>query len=833
MISIFVAIGGSALDDALSAVGLSGTIVELLVLLVLSLTLGYFLAASTADGFEGTWTTHEQKFYLRFFHLAWLYQLRRAPFGQRQIGWRFFNMWRFCRLAGVGGPSFAGAIGLTALALVYFFFLDDMGATGEAMLGFGLLFPILVIVNAFCLANLASARGWLRETLKVDTADLSAFLDTANQQMETMDTAARQRAWGVSIVLIIISWLTALTIWFVPALTDGIGTMFRSSATIILVSMSCSVTMIALTLTVLRDLTERVVQTLALAIQPGGGSSGRTDLLNHRTKDGNASPVRVIGRGLAFGLFALALIAPPWWLERTTRLPEFLAGDRGNLYSILPQGELVDKRPNVEMALRQWYADRFAGDERFAGQEVPLVIVASAGGASRSAAWFMTVMHELQLAGIDEAFDQHLFAISSVSGGSLGAVTYTLNRACGWRPVDRGDVKNLAQADLLKTSASRIFSADLVRRLPLVGMPVGFVDDRNKILERAFEAHWRTTAGFDADFSTENAGGDTQTIIDGHFLGLRSDAAFGTFCQNAKWNLAERRLPHLLLNGVDVSSGQRIVTSSIDISDDPEIMPNAIDFFDDFKADIRLSAAVMNSARFPLMSPAGLYKVNVENDDGSKAVMERQIIDGGYFENNGIETALDLIAEIDRIVARDKLAPQEERLGFTPVPALFLITNNAAAAPVASACPGLESADWQTDRLFHFETLTCEQESLPELAMQSYAAIDTDLVPRNDRVPELLAPIRGLFQIRDAHGQEALLDARNALCRPEEVRFFHVGLPKPTCPQTAAPMNWVLHEGVANYFMNDAILDPHVQWQIHELAQFLNRMDPLSAKSAQ
>ena len=157
--SVIAAAGGTALEDALNYVRLSGTFIELFVLFALSLTFGYYLAATTADGYRARWSSREEKFRLRFYHLVWLYRLRGARFDEHKVGWRFTNMWRFSRLVGIRDLSFFGALILTALAFLYFFFLDDVQGKGEAVLAFGMLFPILAAVNAYCLANLFSARA--------------------------------------------------------------------------------------------------------------------------------------------------------------------------------------------------------------------------------------------------------------------------------------------------------------------------------------------------------------------------------------------------------------------------------------------------------------------------------------------------------------------------------------------------------------------------------------------------------------------------------------------------------------------------------------------------
>jgi hypothetical protein len=53
--------------------------------------------------------------------------------------------------------------------------------------------------------------------------------------------------------------------------------------------------------------------------------------------------------------------------------------------------------------------------------------------------------------------------------------------------------------------------------------------------------------------------------------------------------------------------------------------------------DIRLSTGATHSARFPLLSPHGLIRRGKTN-----AIVDR-VVDGGYYENFGATTALELV----------------------------------------------------------------------------------------------------------------------------------------------------------------------------------------------
>ena len=59
------------------------------------------------------------------------------------------------------------------------------------------------------------------------------------------------------------------------------------------------------------------------------------------------------------------------------------------------------------------------------------------------------------------------------------------------------------------------------------------------------------------------------------------------------------------------------------------------------EANVRLSTAALLSARFPIISPAGHMHM-----DGKDNPRGDEVVDGGYFENSGLTTALDVAAAL-------------------------------------------------------------------------------------------------------------------------------------------------------------------------------------------
>jgi hypothetical protein len=99
-------------------------------------------------------------------------------------------------------------------------------------------------------------------------------------------------------------------------------------------------------------------------------------------------------------------------------------------------------------------------------------------------------------------------------------------------------------------------------------------------------------------------------------------------------------LPALIINGTSEKTGRRIITSNLLIEKDA--FTDAIDYFTTINpgADIPVSTAIHNSARFPYIDAAGTLITNSEG-------MTDRIVDGGYFENYGAGSIYDLLQQLN------------------------------------------------------------------------------------------------------------------------------------------------------------------------------------------
>lgn len=302
----------------------------------------------------------------------------------------------------------------------------------------------------------------------------------------------------------------------------------------------------------------------------------------------------------------------------------------------------------------------------------PIFIVAAQGGgayAAYNAATFLARMQDLC-----PTFRHHLFAISSVSGGSVGAATFAAaldveddaGRTVGLEQINSGEpcpqvtkflakeraVEDLGKPGTLERQTNTILRADFLSPLVAAALFPDFTQtfipwpvaafDRARSLEYAFEASGRDIV---------------ETRPDGtRPPGLLEENYF------RHWN-PQNSFPALLFNATDAGTGKRVVISPFKLTDsqkfkdevcllanssetekteiDDKAVPTAAPILSEIP--FALSSAAFISARFPWVTPAATVKVN--NPCFGKNETAR-LVDGGYLDNSGVETALGLIERL-------------------------------------------------------------------------------------------------------------------------------------------------------------------------------------------
>lgn len=263
----------------------------------------------------------------------------------------------------------------------------------------------------------------------------------------------------------------------------------------------------------------------------------------------------------------------------------------------------------LEESFQQWLASRPDRD-KYLEKPYPVYIASAQGGGIFAAYHAATAF--AKLTEYVPSFPQHVFAISSVSGGSLGASAYAslVKESHGESQKLSENIKKIFRQDLLSPLLTLGLFPDLIQGF----IPFSINDwDRANGLEIAFENAWSNK--------------DSENPFKLSFY--------------KHWQ-PQGVAPALVLNTTVVESGKRLVISPFQI-----LLPTQENIvLDEKNVDLRLSTAAGLSARFPIITPLGLY----QRSDGSKL----HLADGGYFDGSGIITALDIGQRLQKMKEYNK-----------------------------------------------------------------------------------------------------------------------------------------------------------------------------------
>jgi hypothetical protein len=411
----------------------------------------------------------------------------------------------------------------------------------------------------------------------------------------------------------------------------------------------------------------------------------------------------------------------------------------------------ADRQIDLDEAIAKWkIANRC--DETHCP---PALIIAAEGGASRAAFAAATAIGELldrasALTGNPGMPARRIFAISGVSGGAFGAAVI---RTALWEALEHSESKPpcrmaprnwfaeskedvtkswraclqaLVSGDFLTPAFVGLGFRDNISPREFLFFGSSFLtDDRAALVEEAWERHFdQVIAGIDPQPIS-------QALLDLTFQQEPQGGLHRPFGYVSEKLKNDSWLPLLILNSTSVNTGTRVLVSDListtavqndaQLSDPAKghplgreaLYPAAFDVFEmlstpcqktdaDFcigahqgtvdnplirnGPDIRLSTAAMLSARFPIVSPAGIIRALGAELTGDRAV------DGGYFENTGLTTALDIARAI------------RKRSGITPI--VLWIQNDPSSSegdpkdvrpppfpPRAAGTPPLGTAD--------------------------------------------------------------------------------------------------------------------------------------------
>jgi hypothetical protein len=364
---------------------------------------------------------------------------------------------------------------------------------------------------------------------------------------------------------------------------------------------------------------------------------------------------------------------------------------------------------------------------------VPLIMVASSGGGIRATYFTLVTLQKLfddpHVGGFCDGSERppakadRVLAFSGVSGGSLGLAFFAAQLTDP--SVDNPDTahtlaRRVGGRDYLSPTVAWALFMDAPQAL--VHMPLS--RDRAAILEQAWERAWGSNGLLKR--------------------GLR-EIWFG-----------HPEVPLLLLNGTTVESGCRfnasVLDANVELSEDEVVAAQGRDIakaclsLEAFPAsavlansrlfaatvdladflcsegtigDVRLSTAALLSARFPGVSPsAGVpwHGDCISTDAERKHAPTTYVVDGGYLDNSGASTLLELWDALE-----DRVAAYNQQAGGSCIVPFFLQIDNGYEEAIG---PG-GAAKRPLEVLAPFSTTDATRNSRAANARQA-AAIEFD-----------------------------------------------------------------------------------------------------------
>ncbi len=264
----------------------------------------------------------------------------------------------------------------------------------------------------------------------------------------------------------------------------------------------------------------------------------------------------------------------------------------------------ADERPELRQYIKEWIRVKSIGMS--ASDSLPMILVATEGGGIRALNWTAGVLKQLSDAIPD--FYEQVFSISAVSGGSVGATlfhTYYTDFSDSIQPPP-DQFRAVIEADYLSNVTAALIYPEFIQALWPLPIP-GF--DRSRYLEDSWKNQYAHSL--------------KEGSLDTPFLDL--------------WKGYHFYNPQLFLNASLVETGQKVIISSVKI--DSTFFPDVIDFHQATGVDIPIKTAASLGARFPYITSAGTIQDRQGKPWGN-------LVDGGYYENTGLGTSLQLLNTI-------------------------------------------------------------------------------------------------------------------------------------------------------------------------------------------
>jgi hypothetical protein len=244
-------------------------------------------------------------------------------------------------------------------------------------------------------------------------------------------------------------------------------------------------------------------------------------------------------------------------------------------------------------------------------EPIPVFFISAEGGALRTGAFTALLLSKLQDSFPD--FKTHIYAFSTVSGGGLGAHFFNSISSDDQSKAKKNHAelsRNFFATDFLSAVTGKLVFGEILQWL----IPIYIQKfDRAITLENVWEETWKTTTG----------------------LAERNNLLAKPIVENINHSQ-----PAYFINTVEAETGMPCIWSNL-------LMDSSFPFYENrnlqkrYPVQLRYSSAINLSTRFPLISPAAMFSFN---ENGKQ--VRRHYVDGGYFDNSGQETLLQVLNAI-------------------------------------------------------------------------------------------------------------------------------------------------------------------------------------------
>lgn len=392
----------------------------------------------------------------------------------------------------------------------------------------------------------------------------------------------------------------------------------------------------------------------------------------------------------------------------------------------------------------------------------PVFLIAAEGGGIRAAAWTALGTDALHAAG--GACARALMS----SGASGGAVGLTVAAFAGSEGGAFDAVEGMAGPQALRAAVAGLLVRDPVRSVTGIAFPTG--DERG----------WVDRAGL-IEREWEDAVGGLRTP----FLGGATDRVTGALVLNST-SVATRCRALLSQVALDAAPDAQSCQTATAPPDSVDLLATLRSGCSDSVPTLRASTVALLASRFPYVTPSGVVTSGCPADGTTPA--SQQLVDGGYADNDGIGTVVDLAGQWMPVLREHNEAVLNQAGAGAGRPLLvpvLVYLDNGAGSDIA-----VDAGGARNEVLVPLLTKGAATAGLSSTDSQLHRALDefsTARVIPGCRPPSPTGTVPAPSPTPEEAQRRVLCDAVQHW-RGSPVKVFY----QPSRPSISAPLGWVL-----------------------------------------